>query len=157
MRGFRKSPERPQTDRGAVIAPGDRARWNSVRLDTGRKRLARRWAMSDEFSVSQYNGGRTARLVVRGVIDLEYCPALLGAIVDAAGKSAVTELVVDLRQVPILTAVGIRTLLEGQAAARRHDCGYRVVNTSPIVERVLRITGLTEALHVGADRAAAER
>lgn len=106
--------------------------------------------MSDEFSVWQYNGGATAWLVVRGVIDLECCPELLGTIVDAAGKPAVTDLVIDLRQVPILTAAGIRALLEGQAAARRHDCGYRVVNTCPIVERVLRITGLTEVFRVGA-------
>ncbi|MEU4221886.1 STAS domain-containing protein [Actinoplanes sp. NPDC026623] len=106
--------------------------------------------MGDEFGVWQYNGGGTAWLVVQGVIDLECCPALLGTIVDAAGRSAVNDLVIDLRRVPILTAAGIRALLEGQAAAQWHDCGYRVVNACPIVERVLRITGLTEVFRVGA-------
>jgi anti-anti-sigma factor len=105
--------------------------------------------MTDPFEVRQHEyGAGVAWLVVRGEIDSDVSEILSATIVDAACRQNSAELVVDLRQVSLLAAAGIRALLEGRTAALRHGCGYRVANARGIVHHVLHITDLLDVLQV---------
>ncbi|BFU41874.1 STAS domain-containing protein [Krasilnikovia sp. MM14-A1004] len=114
--------------------------------------------MTSPFGVRTHDDGDgVARLVVRGEIDSDVSAALTEAIVGVAGQPGVTELVIDLGHVSLLAAAGVRSLLEGQVAAARHGCTYRVANPHGIVERVLRVAGVIDLLGVGAIPAPARR
>ncbi|GAB1640164.1 STAS domain-containing protein [Krasilnikovia sp. MM14-A1259] len=107
---------------------------------------------TNAFGVREhYRAGGVARLVVRGDIDHDVAPLLAAAIAGVAGRPAVTELVIDLRAVPLLAAAGIRALLEGRTAAVRDGCGFRVVNADGLVHHVLCLTGVIDLLQVTAD------
>ncbi|RZU50718.1 anti-anti-sigma factor [Krasilnikovia cinnamomea] len=114
--------------------------------------------MTSPFGVRKHDDGDgVARLVVRGEIDSDVSAALTDAIAGTVGQPGVTTLVIDLRQVSLLAAAGVRSLLEGHVAASRHGCAYQVVNTHGIVERVLRVAGVMELLGVTSAPARAHR
>ncbi|WP_412753451.1 STAS domain-containing protein [Krasilnikovia sp. M28-CT-15] len=114
--------------------------------------------MTSPFGVRTHDDGDgVARLVVRGEIDSDVSAAFTEAIMGAAGQSGVSTLVIDLRQVSLLAAAGVRSLLEGHVEAARHGCAFRVVNTQGIVERVLRVAGVIEVLGVDSAPARARR
>jgi len=79
---------------------------------------------------------------VRGELDMSTAPALSEALGDAAPPSATV--LVDLAGVAFLDSTAIGTLVA--AGKARRDAGGRlqIGARSPIVERVLQITGLDE-------------
>ncbi|GAB1643599.1 STAS domain-containing protein [Krasilnikovia sp. MM14-A1259] len=105
--------------------------------------------MTSPFEVHTHDDGDgVARLAVRGEVDSDVSATLAAVIATAAGESGVTGLVIDLRHVSLLAAAGVRALLEGQVAAARHGCTFRVVNSQGIVHQVLGVVGVIDLLDV---------
>ena len=102
--------------------------------------------MTVPFAVRKHEDGGIVRLTVNGEIDHDVSEALTTIVVNAVGRGGVHELVMDLRRVSFLSAAGLRALVEGHAAAGERGCAYRIEHAGGIVERVLRVGGLTELL-----------
>ena len=101
------------------------------------------------FSVTKHDAGAgVSRLAVTGEVDEDTADGLTVLMMNAAEQVAVSEIVVDLRQVTFLAAAGVRALMRGRDAAAALGHGFRVVNASGIVLRVLRISGVTQILSV---------
>jgi anti-sigma B factor antagonist len=72
-------------------------------------------------------------------VDLEL--ALVQALDAGAGP-----IVVDLAEVPFLDSSGVRVLLSTRERAQTRNTSVTVRNPQPVVERVLRLTGVAEML-----------
>lgn len=106
------------------------------------------------IKVDEWRHGSAVVLALVGPLDSRNAPNLEArlASLETAGVAAI---VVDLGGVDYLTGACLRTLL--LAARRMDEKGRRVVLCAPRapVLEVLRISGLTRALHVHANRALA--
>jgi anti-anti-sigma factor len=103
--------------------------------------------MTAPFEITKHVGDDgIVWLKVRGDIDQDVSETLKTVIINAADQDGLVEVVVDLDETSFLAAAGLRCLLEGRAAALRRGRAYRVINARGVVERVLRLTGLTELL-----------
>ncbi|WP_430781546.1 STAS domain-containing protein [Actinoplanes sp. G11-F43] len=101
------------------------------------------------FSIEKQQGcGGVVRLAVTGELDEDVSDTLSAIIANAAGQPGVTQLNIDLAQVSFVAAAGVRSLLRGAVEARRLGRGYRLINTSTAVERVLRISGAAALISV---------
>jgi len=90
----------------------------------------------------------TVRMIVSGDVDALTVPELRTAFVDAARLYQPSRIEGDCRGVTFLDSVGIRTLLQCRADAGHVDCDITLINTPPIVYRVLEITGLLDHFRV---------
>jgi anti-anti-sigma factor len=98
--------------------------------------------VTNPFSVTKHqDSDGVIRLAVEGEIDEDVSEVLTAIVANAAGQDGVTRVVIDLGGVSFLAAAGIRSLLLGRSQAHRNGCGYRVVNVTAPVERVLRVVG----------------
>jgi anti-anti-sigma factor len=98
--------------------------------------------VTNPFSVTKHHDGEgVVRLAVEGEIDEDVSEVLTTIVANAAGQDGVRHVVIDLGGVSFLAAAGIRSLLHGRSHAHRNGCGYRVINMTPPVERVLRVVG----------------
>lgn len=105
--------------------------------------------MGAPFRISKHDAGDgVARLTVTGDLDRETCEVLTTVVTNALREGRVRELVVDLRHVGFLDAMGVRALLLGHQAAAEHGSGWQVANAHGMVLQVLEITGLTQELNV---------
>jgi anti-anti-sigma factor len=106
--------------------------------------------MTSEFGVGKHDeGDGVARLVLHGEIDADVSEAVTTIITNAARQDGVTALVIDLDDVPLLAAAGLRALIEGHATAVQHGLPYRVVNARGIALGVIEAAGLLDLLKVG--------
>jgi anti-sigma B factor antagonist len=97
----------------------------------------------------------SVRLLVSGDLDRGNAWALTAAVI----RSEITQpsrLVVDLEQLKFIDVGGLRAITDAARRARRHSCGFAVVNPTEPVERLFRLTGLDRAVDVvasgGAER-----
>ena len=106
------------------------------------------------ISIDEGRHGATVVLTVIGRLDSRNAP-ILEARLATLEASQVRAVAIDLAGVDYLTGSCLRTLL--LAARRLDEVGRRLVLFAPQVAvlDVLRISGLTRALHVHADRAGA--
>jgi anti-anti-sigma factor len=106
-------------------------------------------SMATPFAVRTHDdGGGIARLTVSGELDHDTSAALLDSVRSATEQGGVTEVVVDLRQVTVLAAAGVRALVEGRETASRAGCRCRIVNAHGIALQVLTVSGLLDVLAV---------
>jgi anti-anti-sigma factor len=99
--------------------------------------------MTGPFTVRKHDDGSgVVRIAVRGEIDSDNSAALSLLIVNAAEQTGVDVLVIDLDGVPILAAAGVRSILEGRAAAAHHGSDYRVINAHGVVAEALTASGV---------------
>lgn len=106
------------------------------------------------ITVEERNQGRVTLLEVGGRLDSRNA-ALLEARLEAIAAAGASSVVVDMAGVDYLSGTCLRVLL---LAARRMDaggCRMALCAPQPHVLDVLRISGLTRALHVHHDRGAA--
>ena len=105
--------------------------------------------MGAPFRISKHDPGvGIARLTITGDLDRETCDVVTTVVTNALREGRVRELVVDLRHVGFLDAMGVRALLLGHQAATEHGSGWRVTNAHGMVFQVLEITGLIDKLNV---------
>lgn len=94
------------------------------------------------FGVTKQCGGAgVVRLLVSGDVDHDVSDALTTIIINALDHEPVREIVLDLQQVTFLAAAGMRTFLEGRAAAAAQGASLRLVNAHGPVELVLTTLG----------------
>jgi anti-sigma B factor antagonist len=85
--------------------------------------------------------GASVVLWMRGDLDMAAEAAMTAAFARIFAEP-VREVVVDLSEVDFLDSTGIRVLLLGRDRAQRSDAVLTVRHPRPLVESVLRISGL---------------
>jgi anti-anti-sigma factor len=95
--------------------------------------------------VSFVEGG--AAVVVRGEVDLETAPVLLGDLRTALAAS-VPAVSVDLGQVTFLDSSGIRALLLAGREAWGRGITFGLAEVSAAVRLVIEAAGLSDTLHI---------
>jgi anti-sigma B factor antagonist len=94
------------------------------------------------------SGSDAARIVAAdGEIDLETAPELARALEGALEGAA--RVVVDLQSVSFMDSTGVSLLLTTAEQARRAEVEL-IIEPSPIVRRVLRLTGVEQVLPLAA-------
>ncbi len=112
------------------------------------------------MSTLSAEAGETTRSVMRtrigvmtylapkaGLASQEALDELAGA-VDGCLKARETQLVLDLAGVPRMSSAGLEALLDLQERLLRLGGWLKVTHVNPLVQETLRITGLTDAIHV---------
>lgn len=89
-----------------------------------------------DFWVSTRTGHPDTTVFVNGELDLATAPVLEAAL-TACLRSNPPTIAVDLDEVPFMSCVAIRTLLEGRARAAAQSSLLRVVRPSRAVQRLL--------------------
>ncbi|WP_433789224.1 anti-sigma factor antagonist [Actinoplanes sp. CA-252034] len=108
--------------------------------------------MTGAFAVhKRHHDDGIVRVSVSGRIDEDVSAALALLLVNAAVQDGVEELVIDLADVPLLAAAGIRSLLRAREETVRHGGAFRVVNVRPLVATTLRAAGVARLLRVAPD------
>src|SRR4051794_29114371 len=115
-------------------------------------KTARRMGAIPDFKVDIQQRGRLRVVSPAGEVDVLTAPKL-GAAVD--DEEAYDDLVIDLTQVPFMSSVGLGLISSLNRRQARRGCGFALAGVKGDVERLLEITGLTEALTVGESVSAA--
>jgi anti-anti-sigma factor len=104
--------------------------------------------MTERFAVHlRDDGAGVARVAVSGEVDAD-TGNTLSAVIAAAARLEIADVLIDMEHVSFLDAAGIRALILGRDAVRRQGHTYRVVNPQGLVRMVLEITGVLEILDV---------
>jgi anti-sigma B factor antagonist len=90
--------------------------------------------------------GPTARVSLRGEIDLANVAQVDACVTEALGAAGVGDIVIDLTQCTYLDSSGLRALVRSYANARRDDCELAIVGATGIVRRVIELTKLDAEL-----------
>jgi anti-sigma B factor antagonist len=85
-------------------------------------------------------------VAVVGDIDIASADSLDEALGAALGAGGITRVMVDMQRTTFLDSAGIRTLLASRQKADELDIVFRIMNSPPIVRRVLELTGVYELL-----------
>lgn len=90
----------------------------------------------------------TVRTSISGDVDSLTADQLPEAVIGAVERYRPARLELDLGDVTFLDSAGIRALLQCHTAAQATGCRVVVLETPPIVYRVLEITGLVDHLGI---------
>jgi anti-sigma B factor antagonist len=88
----------------------------------------------------------TVAVAVAGELDVLSAPELAAALRDALIRYRPRRVEVDLGEVNFMDSTGIQVLVAANNDAAAAGGGVTVVRASPQVQRVLRLTGLLDAL-----------
>ena len=86
------------------------------------------------------------RVCLAGDFDMSVGGALADALVEAARRPGVAQVVVDLAATQFIDSHAVAGLVAGFEAAAALGRGFTVVNGHGLVQQVLDITGLSEVL-----------
>ncbi|PWR04977.1 anti-sigma factor antagonist [Micromonospora acroterricola] len=100
---------------------------------------------SDRFDVQVSVGDQVVLMQVAGEIDIATVAAFRSALWSAPARPV---LQVDLSELRLLSAAGVRTLLAAHLRVRARGGELVLVDPSPVVARVLRATGLHRVMPV---------
>jgi anti-anti-sigma factor len=105
------------------------------------------FAAPSQFTVHNHRSAKVHRLTPVGELDIATV-AMLEAEFDAActEDDGETIIVLDLRRLEFIDSTGIHLLL--RMAQRCTDDQLRVIGGSPVVERLLEITGIGDSLPI---------
>jgi anti-sigma B factor antagonist len=90
--------------------------------------------------------GATVLVTLRGELDAATEPLLVDA-VDGHVDGSCDDLIVSCKELTFVDSSGLRALLTLRASCAGTDTRFHLVHTSPQVERLIEITGLTRAFH----------
>jgi anti-anti-sigma factor len=96
---------------------------------------------SAPIEITVARDGDAATVAVRGEIDMSTSEQLAAAFAGLGSAKAVH---VDLGEVGYMDSTGLRTILAARADLEARGAQLDVVATSPIVARLIEITGLDE-------------
>ncbi|BCJ56699.1 STAS domain-containing protein [Micromonospora endophytica] len=99
----------------------------------------------ERFHVETTVSDEAVRVRVVGVIDVATVAAFRSALWSAPSRP---QLRVDFSDLLMLSAAGVRTLVAARLRVRAQGGELVLVNPSPMVERVLRATGLRRVIPV---------
>jgi anti-sigma B factor antagonist len=107
-------------------------------------------AMSDLMFVAHPLDNGDALLPLAGELDLSHAEVVWEAALGAL-QAAPTRLVVDVSEVTFLTSSMLGTFLRIQAAAKDRGTGFALRRPGPLVQRILRLSGLDSLMDVEQD------
>lgn len=99
------------------------------------------------FDITTSDEGAAVVVTVHGEIDLATHDKLATALHRAAAPPA-REIVVDLSDVGFLDSSGVRTLVVGWRQAESQGISFGLRKPRPVVLKVLRLTGVDQALTI---------
>jgi anti-sigma B factor antagonist len=97
------------------------------------------------FTTETIRHGRTARVVVRGALDIASAPGLQAAL-DAAIESGIARLVVDLRELDFMDSAGLSVALNLSRRAQRSGFEVAFIPGPPRVQRVFELSAVASVL-----------
>ncbi|MFF5201560.1 STAS domain-containing protein [Micromonospora parva] len=100
---------------------------------------------SDRFDVQVSVGDERVLMRVAGEIDIATVAAFRSALWSAPARPV---LHVELSQLRLLSAAGVRTLLAAHLRVRARGGELVLVDPSPVVARVLRVSGLHRVMTI---------
>jgi anti-anti-sigma factor len=86
----------------------------------------------------------SARLILRGELDMASAEVANGALVDLLGRGF-DRVVLDLRELDFLDSTGVKFLIDGRDAASELGVKIAIAYDGALVERILAVSGV-EAL-----------
>lgn len=107
--------------------------------------------MDTTYAVELSDDGAGVRLCVSGEVDMATAPQLLDAILRTAFTYDQGQVVVDLSGVTFMDPTGLGALREAHRRLVADGTRLSVRNPGPVVEQVLRITGLDTYLNIELD------
>jgi anti-anti-sigma factor len=120
-------------------------------MHTDRAALARPLdGYADTLEIHCIGDTATWRLVVAGEVDAVTGTQLHRTLLDVLRHHRPRQVEIDLHDVAFLDSGGIRTLVSCHCDAEQLECELRITDVSPMVYRVLEITGLLDHLRVTA-------
>ncbi|SNY54875.1 STAS domain-containing protein [Paractinoplanes atraurantiacus] len=103
--------------------------------------------MNGPFTMSKHDSGDgIVRIVLGGEVDADVSNALTMMLLNAVEQGGVSVLLIDLERLGLITAAGIRSLLEGRQAALSRGLAYGVVNADGLVRATLIAGGASGLL-----------
>jgi anti-sigma B factor antagonist len=84
-------------------------------------------------------------LVLSGELDEASATELQPLVVRICSERA-RDLVLDITRLSLIDSTGVRAILSAQSVCREHRVGFMLTPAKGAVQRVLELTGLTEAL-----------
>lgn len=103
--------------------------------------------MHSDFSLVEHREGDAIVLAASGELDLRTSPQLEERLEQAFAAGAAL-IVLDLRQIEFMDSTGLRVLLSTHQRARASGKRFGLVRGAEQVERVLRLTGVSELVTV---------
>ena len=98
--------------------------------------------MRRTLEISTEKDGNVLRVAARGDVDMEASPRLLDAIRAGLKQGAAIEL--DLKAVTYIDSSGIAVLVQGVKLARKENAGFTLVDPSPNVFAVIKLSQLVD-------------
>jgi anti-sigma B factor antagonist len=108
-----------------------------------------------DVSTTVSEDGRLAVLTVSGELDLGTAEAVWPGLARLLADSGTETVVLDGTALEFLDSSGLRVLLRGAKLAESETTAFRVVTPHPVVQRVLDLAGVRDALDVRASLAEA--
>lgn len=105
--------------------------------------------MDSLVTISTASEGDTEQLVISGEVDVVSAGVVEEALMAAIGKAG-SSVVADLAGVSFMDSSGLRAFIVAREQAESSGVSLRLESPQPIVERVLRVTGVAESFGIGA-------
>ena len=103
--------------------------------------------MESDFRVQTHTIGRVTTVTVSGELDLLSSPAFEVELERAAGSDG-DVIVIDLRRLAFMDSTGLHVLVRGHQRARELGRTFAVTRGSEQVDRLLRLTAMTEVMRI---------
>ncbi|WP_139491918.1 anti-sigma factor antagonist [Brevibacillus dissolubilis] len=87
-------------------------------------------------------------LYLQGELDAFTAPKLSEQLTPLVQQPSINQVIVDMSNVSYMDSTGIGTIVGALKTAKRSNCDLRIVNVTPRIERLFRITGLSEIIPV---------
>jgi anti-anti-sigma factor len=102
---------------------------------------------ASRLEVVTVEGPECVRLDLRGELDVQSLPALMRPLL-AAERAGHALVVLDVRELTLFDAAGLRVFLDAARRAQLHDRRFAIARPDRETARVLRLTGLDQAIEV---------
>jgi anti-sigma B factor antagonist len=101
--------------------------------------------VADTYTIGQERaaGGAATLLRLSGELDINARDDLRHAIVGALDDGA-EDLVLDMAEVTFIDSEALGALIDGYNAARTRAAGFRLINATGVVKRVLTVSGAAD-------------
>jgi anti-anti-sigma factor len=101
------------------------------------------------FAVNRRTSGQTATVVVRGELDLEAVQDVVVSMAVALADERIRRIVVDASDLDLIDSCGIGALVQARNTATDTGRAFQVINVRGQPDRVMRISGVLDALTDG--------
>ena len=101
----------------------------------------------ESFRCESHRDGDTSWVRPIGELDLDTAPQLERELTTVRAAGAV-RIVLDMRDLTFMDSTGLRLVIQWDNAARDDGFGFGIVPGPEVVQRVFRLTGMTDVIAV---------